>query len=96
MPRYAKLIYQGYWWSPERRMLQTLIDASQEPVNGEVRIKLFKGNVVVTGRRSEHDSLYDAATVTFEDDHGAYDQRDAAGFIRLNALRLRIAARKGR
>jgi argininosuccinate synthase len=96
MPRYAKLIYQGYWWSPERRMLQTLIDASQEPVNGEVRIKLFKGNVVVTGRRSEHDSLYDAATVTFEDDHGAYDQRDAAGFIRLNALRMRIAARKGR
>jgi len=96
MPRYAKLIYQGYWWSPERRMLQTLIDASQEPVNGEVRIKLFKGNVVVTGRRSESDSLYDAATVTFEDDHGAYDQRDAAGFIRLNALRMRIAARKGR
>ena len=96
MPRYAKLIYQGYWWSPERRMLQTLIDASQEPVNGEVRVKLFKGNVVVTGRRSESDSLYDAATVTFEDDHGAYDQRDAAGFIRLNALRMRIAARKGR
>jgi argininosuccinate synthase len=96
MPRYAKLIYQGYWWSPERRMLQTLIDASQEPVNGEVRIKLFKGNVIVTGRRSENDSLYDAATVTFEDDHGAYDQRDAAGFIRLNALRMRIAARKGR
>ncbi len=96
MPRYAKLIYQGYWWSPERRMLQTLIDASQEPVNGEVRLTLFKGNVMVTGRRSENDSLYDAATVTFEDDHGAYDQRDAAGFIRLNALRMRIAARKGR
>jgi argininosuccinate synthase len=96
MPRYAKLIYQGYWWSPERRMLQTLIDGSQEPVNGEVRIKLFKGNLVVTGRRSMSDSLYDPATVTFEDDHGAYDQRDAAGFIRLNALRLRIAARKGR
>jgi len=96
MPRYAKLIYQGYWWSPERRMLQTLIDASQEPVNGEVRVKLFKGNVIVTGRRSETDSLYDAATVTFEDDRGAYDQRDAAGFIRLNALRMRIAARKGR
>jgi argininosuccinate synthase len=96
MPRYAKLIYQGYWWSPERRMLQTLIDGSQEPVNGEVRVKLFKGNVLVTGRRSMSDSLYDPATVTFEDDHGAYDQRDAAGFIRLNALRLRIAARKGR
>jgi len=96
MPRYAKLIYQGYWWSPERRMLQTLIDTSQEPVNGEVRLKLFKGNVMVTGRRSESDSLYDPATVTFEDDRGAYDQRDAAGFIRLNALRMRIAARKGR
>jgi len=96
MPRYAKLIYQGYWWSPERRMLQTLIDASQDPVNGEVRLKLFKGSVLVTGRRSESDSLYDAATVTFEDDRGAYDQRDAAGFIRLNALRMRIAARKGR
>ena len=96
MPRYAKLIYQGYWWSPERRMLQTLIDGSQEPVNGEVRVKLFKGNVMVTGRRSMSDSLYDPATVTFENDHGAYDQRDAAGFIRLNALRLRIAARKGR
>jgi argininosuccinate synthase len=96
MPRYAKLIYQGYWWSPERRMLQTLIDGSQQPVNGEVRLKLFKGNVIVTGRRSESDSLYDEATVTFEDDHGAYDQRDATGFIRLNALRLRIAARKGR
>jgi argininosuccinate synthase len=96
MPRYAKLIYQGYWWSPERRMLQTLIDASQEPVNGEVRLKLFKGNVMVTGRRSDSDSLYDAATVTFEDDGGTYDQRDAAGFIRLNALRMRIAARKGR
>ena len=96
MPRYAKLIYQGYWWSPERKMLQTLIDASQEPVNGEVRLKLFKGNVMVTGRRSETDSLYDPTTVTFEDDQGAYDQRDAAGFIRLNALRMRIAARKGR
>jgi argininosuccinate synthase len=96
MPRYAKLIYQGYWWSPERRLLQTLIDGSQEPVNGEVRVKLFKGNVTVTGRRSMNDSLYDPATVTFEDDHGAYDQRDAAGFIRLNALRMRIAARKGR
>ena len=96
MPRYAKLIYQGYWWSPERRMLQTLIDETQGPVNGEVRLRLFKGNVFVTGRRSENDSLYDAATVTFEDDHGAYNQQDAAGFIRLNALRLRIAARKGR
>ena len=76
--------------------MQTLIDGSQEPVNGEVRVKLFKGNVIVTGRRSMSDSLYDPATVTFEDDYGAYDKRDAAGFIRLNALRLRIAARKGR
>jgi argininosuccinate synthase len=96
MPRYAKLIYTGYWWSPERQMLQTLIDRSQTPVNGEVRLKLYKGNVLVSGRRSESDSLYDPASATFEDDEGAYDQRDAAGFIRLHALRLRIAARKGR
>nr|MCH9670873.1 argininosuccinate synthase [Gammaproteobacteria bacterium] len=91
MPRYAKLIYTGYWWSPERRMLQTMIDESQEFVNGEVRLKLYKGNVDVVGRRSEQ-SLYREDIVTFEDDRGAYDQKDAEGFIRLNALRLRISA----
>ena len=96
MPRYAKLIYNGYWWSPERAMLQTMIDASQRHVNGTVRLKLYKGNVTVVGRKSERDSLFDYHMVTFEDDRGAYDQRDAAGFIRLNALRLRIAAKKGR
>ena len=95
MPRYAALIYNGYWWSPERKVLQTLIDASQGPVSGEVRLKLYKGAVMVTGRRSE-DSLFDAAIATFEDDAGAYNQKDAEGFIRLNALRLRTAARKGR
>ncbi|MDX1434120.1 MAG: argininosuccinate synthase [Gammaproteobacteria bacterium] len=94
MPRYACLIYNGYWWSPEREMLQALVDRSQEHVNGEVRIKLYKGNVIVSGRRSEHDSLFDAAMATFEDDRGAYDQKDAAGFIRLNALRLRIVRRR--
>ena len=92
MPRYAALIYNGYWWSPERKMLQTMIDASQAGVNGRVRVKLYKGNVIVVGRDSEQDSLFDPAIATFEDDHGAYDQVDAAGFIRLNALRLRIAA----
>ena len=92
MPRYAALIYNGYWWSPERRMLQTMIDASQAGVNGWVRVKLYKGNVTVVGRDSRSDSLFDTATATFEDDRGAYDQRDAAGFIRLNALRMRIAA----
>ncbi len=92
MPRYAALIYNGYWWSPERRMLQTMIDASQANVNGWVRLKLYKGNVIVVGRDSKTDSLFDPNIATFEDDRGAYDQMDAAGFIRLNALRLRIAA----
>lgn len=95
MPRYAKLIYNGYWWSPEREMLQKMIDESQEPVNGEVRLKLYKGNVTVVGRRSD-DSLFDETIATFEDDAGAYNQGDAEGFIKLNALRLRIAANKGR
>jgi len=92
MPRYAALIYNGYWWSPERRMLQTMIDASQANVNGWVRVKLYKGNVIVAGRDSKTDSLFDSNIATFEDDRGAYDQMDAAGFIRLNALRMRIAA----
>ena len=94
MPRYAKLIYNGYWWSPEREMLQAAIDKSQERVNGVVRLKLYKGNVYVVGRKSETDSLFDESIATFEDDAGAYDQKDAAGFIKLNALRLRIAGRK--
>ncbi len=93
MPRYAQLIYNGYWFSPERRMLQTMIDASQETVNGEVKIRLYKGNVEVLGRRSAGHSLFDEKIVTFEHDAGAYDQTDATGFIRLNALRLRLAAR---
>jgi argininosuccinate synthase len=94
MPRYAELIYNGFWFSPEREMLQALIDRSQEDVQGDVRLKLYKGNVIVTGRRSEK-SLYSDALVTFEDDRGAYDQKDAEGFIRLNGLRLRtLAARK--
>ena len=92
MPRYAALIYNGYWWSPERKLLQTMIDASQAGVNGWVRIKLYKGNVIVVGRDSNKDSLFDPAIATFEDDQGAYNQTDAAGFIRLNALRMRIAA----
>ena len=99
MPRYASLIYNGYWWSPERKLLQTLIDASQRDVNGRVRLKLYKGNVAVAGRDSKTDSLFDPGIATFEDDHGAYNQADASGFIRLNALRMRIAAnrrRKGR
>ncbi|MFK0569746.1 argininosuccinate synthase [Endozoicomonas sp.] len=95
MPKYAKLIYNGYWWSPEREMLQKMIDESQGPVNGEVRLKLYKGSVAVVGRRSE-DSLFDENIATFEDDAGAYNQGDAEGFIKLNALRLRIAANKGR
>lgn len=95
MPRYASLIYNGYWWSPERKLLQGLIDASQAPVNGTVRLKLYKGNVLVTGRKSD-DSLFDTAIATFEDDAGAYDQKDAEGFIKLHALRMRIAAGKGR
>ncbi|MDE1462390.1 argininosuccinate synthase [Spartinivicinus poritis] len=95
MPRYAKLIYNGYWWSPEREMLQQMIDRSQLPVNGKVRLKLYKGNVTVVGRQSDN-SLFDENIATFEDDAGAYDQADAAGFIKLNALRLKIAANKGR
>ncbi len=96
MPRYAKLIYNGYWWSPERKVMQALIDASQVPVNGRVRLKLYKGLVSVAGRESAQDSLYDAKVVTFEDDGGAYHQADAGGFIKLNALRLRLGALKGR
>ncbi|MFH1602800.1 MAG: argininosuccinate synthase [Pseudomonadota bacterium] len=92
MPRSAALIYNGYWWSPERRMLQAMIDASQANVNGYARVKLYKGNVVVVGRDSKSDSLFDTAIATFEDDRGAFNQMDAAGFIRLNALRMRIAA----
>ena len=94
MPRYAELIYNGYWWSPEREMLQEMIDASQQTVNGRVRLKLYKGNVIVVGRQSDSDSLFDESIATFEDDAGAYDQKDAEGFIKLNALRLRIAARR--
>jgi len=93
MPRYASMIYNGYWWSPERKMMQTMIDASQQTVNGVVRLKLYKGNVEVVGRKSETHSLFDESIATFEDDAGAYDQKDAAGFIKLNALRLRIAAK---
>ncbi|MCW8887596.1 MAG: argininosuccinate synthase, partial [Gammaproteobacteria bacterium] len=93
MPRYAKLVYNGYWWSPEREMLQAAIDKSQEHVNGTVRLKLYKGNVYVAGRKSEHDSLFDENIATFEDDAGAYDHKDAAGFIKLNALRLKIGNR---
>ncbi|HHL18862.1 MAG TPA: argininosuccinate synthase [Thiothrix sp.] len=96
MPRYAKTIYNGYWWSPERKMMQQMIDASQIHVNGSVRVKLYKGAVTVVGRKSDTDSLFDENIATFEDDQGAYDQKDAAGFIKLNALRLRIAAMKGR
>ena len=94
MPRYASLIYNGYWWSPERRLLQHMIDESQRSVNGRVRLKLYKGNVTVVGRESGTDSLFDPSIATFEDDKGAYDQKDAEGFIRLNALRMRIAAKR--
>ena len=94
MPRYAELIYNGYWWSPEREMLQKMIDASQQTVNGKVRVKLYKGSVTVVGRKSETDSLFDERIATFEEDEGAYNQKDAEGFIKLNALRLRIAARR--
>ena len=93
MPKYASLVYNGYWWSPEREMLQKMIDGSQKAVNGLVRIKLYKGNVTVVGRVSEENSLFDESIATFEDDEGAYNQKDAEGFIKLNALRLRIAAR---
>ncbi len=92
MPRYASMIYNGYWWSPERLALQTLIDHTQKTVNGWVRLKLYKGNVIVAGRDSKTDSLFDSTIATFEDDKGAYDQKDAGGFIKLNALRMRIAA----
>ena len=92
MPRYASMIYNGYWWSPERLALQALIDHTQQTVNGWVRLKLYKGNVIVVGRDSKTDSLFDPTIATFEDDAGAYDQRDAGGFIKLNALRMRIAA----
>ncbi|TNC81376.1 MAG: argininosuccinate synthase [Oleiphilus sp.] len=95
MPKYAELVYNGYWWSPERKALQALIDDTQTYVNGTVRLKLYKGNVVVVGRKSD-DTLFDESIATFEDDAGAYDQKDAEGFIKLNALRLRIAAGKGR
>ncbi|MCW8886943.1 MAG: argininosuccinate synthase [Motiliproteus sp.] len=95
MPRYAKVIYNGFWWSEERKMMQAMIDFSQRHVNGKVRVKLYKGNVEVVGRSSD-DSLFDESIATFEDDAGAYDQQDAAGFIKLNALRMRIAAGKGR
>jgi argininosuccinate synthase len=94
MPRYASLVYNGYWWSPERKMLQQMIDASQEVVTGVVRLKLYKGNIVVVGRKSDTDSLFDPSIATFEEDEGAYNQGDAEGFIKLNALRLRIAGRR--
>jgi argininosuccinate synthase len=93
MPRYATMIYNGYWWSPERKMMQQMIDASQLSVNGEVRVKLYKGAVSAVGRKSATNSLFDEAIVTFEDDAGAYNQKDAEGFIKLNALRMRIAGK---
>ena len=96
MPRYANMIYNGYWWSPERLALQALIDLSQQAVNGVVNLRLHKGNVIIVGRDGLDDSLYDSNIVTFEDDAGAYDQSDATGFIRLNALRLKVAAARGR
>jgi argininosuccinate synthase len=96
MPRYARMIYNGYWFSPERTLLQRLIDESQKSVNGTVRVKLYKGTVTTVGRTSGTDSLFDPAISTFEDDRGAYDQADASGFIRLNALRMRIAANRRR
>ena len=94
MPRYATLIYNGYWFSPEREMLQGMIDNSQLTVNGKVRVKLYKGSVSIVGRASETDSLFDESIATFENDEGAYNQKDAEGFIKLNALRMRIAAKK--
>lgn len=96
MPRYARMIYNGYWYSPERVLLQGLIDESQQPVNGTVRLTLYKGNVQVVGRQSKRNSLFDTRIASFEDDRGAYNQADAEGFIRLNALRLRIGARQAR
>jgi len=94
MPKYASMIYNGYWWSPEREALQALIDQTQQVVNGTVRMKLYKGNVIVAGRKSPTHSLFDESIATFEDDAGAYDQKDAEGFIKLNALRLRVGARR--
>jgi argininosuccinate synthase len=94
MPRYARMIYNGYWFSPERKLLQGLIDASQATVNGSVRLKLYKGTIMCVGRTSKSDSLFDARISTFDDDKGAYNQADAGGFIKLNALRLRIAANR--
>jgi len=94
MPKYAELIYNGYWWSPEREMMQAMIDESQKHVNGTVRLKLYKGSVSIVGRKSESDSLFDERIATFEDDEGAYNQADAEGFIKLNALRLRIGAKR--
>ncbi len=94
MPKYAKLVYNGYWFAPEREMLQAAIDQTQQVVNGEVRLKLYKGNVLVVGRKSETNSLFDESIATFEEDEGAYNQGDATGFIRLNALRMRVAASK--
>ena len=96
MPRYANLVYNGLWWSPERLALQSVIDANQNVVTGTVRLRLYKGNVMVTGRQSDAYSMYDEAIVSFDDESGAYTQSDAEGFIRLNALRLRVAAAKGR
>ena len=96
MPKYARIIYNGYWWSPERLALQTFIDETQKPVTGRVRLKLQKGTITTVGRWSDQSSLYDEATVTFDEDEGAYDQADATGFIKLNALRLKTAARRGR
>jgi argininosuccinate synthase len=94
LPKYAELIYNGFWFSPEREMLQAAIDHSQEHVSGTVRLKLYKGLASVVGRKSPN-SLYSEKVVTFEDDAGAYDQKDAAGFIKLNALRLRLLAQRG-
>jgi len=96
MPRYASLVYNGYWWSPEREMLQKMIDESQQVVSGKVRVKLYKGNITVVGRTSDSNSLFDESIATFEDDEGAFNQQDAEGFIKLNALRLRTAARKNK
>src|SRR5262249_60354101 len=95
-PRYARMIYNGYWFSPERKLLQGLIDASQQHVNGTVRLKLYKGTLMCVSRASAEDSLFDQKISTFDDDAGAYDQKDADGFIKLNALRMRIAAKRGR
>ncbi|MEO5343422.1 MAG: argininosuccinate synthase [Gammaproteobacteria bacterium SHHR-1] len=96
MPRYAKMVYNGYWFAPEREALQALIDQTQQVVNGVVRVKLYKGNVIIAGRKSASNSLFDESIATFEDDAGAYNQKDAEGFIKLNALRLRVAARHRR